>query len=300
MGRLLNGTEINFKQRFVTRKRQRRPKAPNSENVILKRVLLQVGKTNMLEELKFKTFSFAERKCLLHNTILIKNCITDACSTADCCPLLTICPRCCPRHAPDDAPDIPFSIIFDILRAPAFQNYSTWWVLSAQYLSTDCHILPMTSLNAFVYTITGLTVRHSFFQKVFFSFLPEISYFFLICLDFFLIFFEFLPEIFGFLPTIYWIFSCSFCISCWFFVFLPRGPLDFKFTSYWTNHVNQTRKKLHEQRCKRRRIRETKSDFRKRQKYINLGARAKVCSSTAHLYSCIWEYHFWHSWTISY
>ena len=228
------------------------------------------------------------------------NGITDACGTSDCCPLLTICPRCCPRHAPDDAPDIPFSIIFDILRAPAFQKYSTWWVLSAQYLSTDCHILPMTSLNAFVYTITGLTVRHSFFQKVFFSFLPEISYFFLICLDFFLIFFEFLPEIFGFLPTIYWIFSCSFCISCWFFVFLPRGPLDFKFTSYWTNHVNQTRKKLHEQRCKRRRIRETKSDFRKRQKYINLGARAKVCSSTAHLYSCIWEYHFWHSWTISY
>ena len=33
---------------------------------------------------------------------LQKNGITDACSTADCCPLLTICPRCCPRHAPDD------------------------------------------------------------------------------------------------------------------------------------------------------------------------------------------------------
>ena len=30
-----------------------------------------------------------------------KNGITDACSTADCCPLLTICPICCPRHAPD-------------------------------------------------------------------------------------------------------------------------------------------------------------------------------------------------------
>ena len=26
----------------------------------------------------------------------------DACSNADCYPLLTICPRCCPRHAPDD------------------------------------------------------------------------------------------------------------------------------------------------------------------------------------------------------
>ena len=34
-----------------------------------------------------------------------KNTITDACSIADCCPLLKICPRCCPRHAPDDAPD---------------------------------------------------------------------------------------------------------------------------------------------------------------------------------------------------
>ena len=50
----------------------------------------------------------------------------DACNTADCCPLLTICPRYCPRntpdmpqmmsqtcprwcprHAPDDAPDMP-------------------------------------------------------------------------------------------------------------------------------------------------------------------------------------------------
>ena len=30
-----------------------------------------------------------------------KNGITDACSTADCCPLLAIYPRCCPRHAPD-------------------------------------------------------------------------------------------------------------------------------------------------------------------------------------------------------
>ena len=31
-----------------------------------------------------------------------KNEITNACSTADCCQLLAICPRCCPRHAPDD------------------------------------------------------------------------------------------------------------------------------------------------------------------------------------------------------
>ena len=30
-----------------------------------------------------------------------KNGIPDACSTMDCCLLLTICPRCCPRHTPD-------------------------------------------------------------------------------------------------------------------------------------------------------------------------------------------------------
>ena len=38
---------------------------------------------------------------------MVKNGITDACSTADCCPLLTIFPRCCPRHATDDVPDMP-------------------------------------------------------------------------------------------------------------------------------------------------------------------------------------------------
>ena len=37
----------------------------------------------------------------------LQNGITDACSIADCCPLLTICPRCCPRHAPDVVPDMP-------------------------------------------------------------------------------------------------------------------------------------------------------------------------------------------------
>ena len=30
-----------------------------------------------------------------------KSSITDACSSADCCPLLTICHRCCSRHGPD-------------------------------------------------------------------------------------------------------------------------------------------------------------------------------------------------------
>ena len=38
-------------------------------------------------------------------------------------------PQTCPDDAPDDAPvdapDIPLSIIFDILKAPAFQKYST-------------------------------------------------------------------------------------------------------------------------------------------------------------------------------
>ena len=31
--------------------------------------------------------------------------ITDACSTTDCCPLFTICPRCCPTQRPRYAPD---------------------------------------------------------------------------------------------------------------------------------------------------------------------------------------------------
>ena len=31
-----------------------------------------------------------------------KNSLTDACSTANCYQLLTICPRYCPRHSPDD------------------------------------------------------------------------------------------------------------------------------------------------------------------------------------------------------
>ena len=48
-------------------------------------------------------------------------------------------PSWCPRHAPDDAPvdapDIPLSIIFDILEAPAFRKYSTWWVFLALHLA---------------------------------------------------------------------------------------------------------------------------------------------------------------------
>ena len=75
-----------------------------------------------------------------------RNDITDACSTPDCYPLLTICPRCCPRHAPDDViihcgfpqdfpkvfPRFPrdFPKIFprfpwDFLKTPGFQKYST-------------------------------------------------------------------------------------------------------------------------------------------------------------------------------
>ena len=66
------------------------------------------------------------------------------------------------------------SIIFDILEAPDFRKYGTWWVFSVlypavsgctwlclglpwsyltlPYLTTDCHILPLTGLNASVYT----------------------------------------------------------------------------------------------------------------------------------------------------
>ena len=45
-----------------------------------------------------------------------KNGLTDACSTVDCRPLLSIV---------DNMPQIFLSVSFDILKAPAFQKYST-------------------------------------------------------------------------------------------------------------------------------------------------------------------------------
>ena len=44
---------------------------------------------------------FPTHKCFIPLNVL-KNGITDVCSTADCCSLLTICPSSCPRHASDD------------------------------------------------------------------------------------------------------------------------------------------------------------------------------------------------------
>ena len=46
-----------------------------------------------------------EKSHTWRNNFLTKcflNSITHVCTTADCYPLLTICPTCCPRHAPDD------------------------------------------------------------------------------------------------------------------------------------------------------------------------------------------------------
>ena len=54
-----------------------------------------------MQTFKIQTFKVQNLKCKHEK---YKNGITDACSTADCCPLLsllTICPRCCPRHASD-------------------------------------------------------------------------------------------------------------------------------------------------------------------------------------------------------
>ena len=49
----------------------------------------------------------------IEHPMLLKNGITDACSTADCCPLLSIVDnmpqmlsQTCPRHSPNNAPDI--------------------------------------------------------------------------------------------------------------------------------------------------------------------------------------------------
>ena len=107
-------------------------------------------KCKTAERSAFSSVSKCIWKQLSHMVAFLqkKKGITDACSTADCCSLLSIvdnvpqtCPRCCPRHAPDDAPDmpqmmsqkcpgvdtldIPLSIIFDILAASAFRKYST-------------------------------------------------------------------------------------------------------------------------------------------------------------------------------
>ena len=66
-----------------------------------------------------------------------KNSITDTYSTADCCPLLAVCPRCCPTHAPDDA--VP-GCTWLYLTVPG----CTWLYLALSwsamiYLSTDWH-----------------------------------------------------------------------------------------------------------------------------------------------------------------
>ena len=53
---------------------------------------------------------------LVDRLISYKNSFTDACSTADCCPLLTICPRCCPRHTPDMPQLLPTANIIDCLQ----------------------------------------------------------------------------------------------------------------------------------------------------------------------------------------
>ena len=54
-----------------------------------------------------------------------KNGIIDACSTADCCPLLTIWPRCFCRHAPMQISKIP----------------SKWLALSFEVLNTALYVL---------------------------------------------------------------------------------------------------------------------------------------------------------------
>ena len=50
---------------------------------------------------EMKLITESQKKIIDSKHEWIKNGITDACSTADCCPLLTTCPRWCPRHAPD-------------------------------------------------------------------------------------------------------------------------------------------------------------------------------------------------------
>ena len=56
----------------------------------------------LLKSYKWMVRRIPDQRCS-KSTCGAKNGITDACSTVDCYPLLTICPRCCPTHLPDDA-----------------------------------------------------------------------------------------------------------------------------------------------------------------------------------------------------
>ena len=68
-------------------------------------------KCKTAERSAFSSVSKCIWKQLSHMVAFLqKNGITDACSTADCCSLLSIVdnmPHTCPRHIPDDAPDMP-------------------------------------------------------------------------------------------------------------------------------------------------------------------------------------------------
>ena len=72
-----------------------------------------------------------------------KNGITDVCSTVDCCPLLTICPRCCLRHAPyADINCLKMVLSLELLKtAPLCSDWTTvvLWGNSKSAAVWRCH-----------------------------------------------------------------------------------------------------------------------------------------------------------------
>ena len=78
----------------------------------------------------------------------MKNGITGACSTADCCALLTICPRCYPRHTPD--------ISQMMLLLKSFKWMDSWlegWM--AYCFFKQQHFEPKKTICAQLYELSG-------------------------------------------------------------------------------------------------------------------------------------------------
>ena len=95
-------------------------------------------------EINKKTLYSCSCSCFLH--LFSKNGIKDACSTADCCPLLTYCPR----HTPDVGPDMPQTVpgcTWFYLALPDCARLYLAVPWSAMiYLSTECHKVPLLTL----------------------------------------------------------------------------------------------------------------------------------------------------------
>ena len=129
----------------------------------------------LLKSYKWMVRRIPDQRCS-KSTCGAKNGITDACSTMDCYPLLTICPRCCPTHLPDDAiihcrfpqdfPKISPRFIQDFPKIPQdsprfpprfLQDFPKWSPLSIIFDNMP-QMLSQTCLCVFVVLFNSLIV----------------------------------------------------------------------------------------------------------------------------------------------